>query len=154
MADLYLFPFVFFKPESLNTGQDRTFYELVKIGEEFDMFGIGVPEMLIILTIALVVIGPKKLPDLAKSMGRAMREFKKATNELKSSIELEDDFKSLGNAFEDAGEGAEKSGDLKKGVKEKEEEAKKDSDSPDIGAFRIDPEKEPEKRKDPGPALK
>ena len=45
------------------------------------MFGIGMPEMILILAIALIVIGPKKLPDLAKSLGRAMREFKKATND-------------------------------------------------------------------------
>jgi sec-independent protein translocase protein TatB len=43
------------------------------------MFGIGMPEMFLILAIALIVIGPKKLPDLAKSLGRAFGEFKKAT---------------------------------------------------------------------------
>ena len=53
------------------------------------MFGIGMPEMLVILALALIIIGPKKLPDLAKSLGRAMREFKKATNELKETIQLE-----------------------------------------------------------------
>jgi sec-independent protein translocase protein TatB len=53
------------------------------------MFGIGMPEMLVILALALIVIGPKKLPDLAKSLGRAMREFKRATNELKETIQLE-----------------------------------------------------------------
>ena len=44
------------------------------------MFGIGMPEMLLILAIALIVIGPKKLPDLAKSLGRAFAEFKRATS--------------------------------------------------------------------------
>jgi len=53
------------------------------------MFGIGMPEMLVILALALIIIGPKKLPDLAKSLGRAMREFKKATSELKETIQLE-----------------------------------------------------------------
>jgi len=40
------------------------------------MFGIGMPELLLILAIALIIIGPKKLPDLAKSLGRTMRESK------------------------------------------------------------------------------
>jgi len=55
------------------------------------MFGIGMPEMLLILAIALIVIGPKKLPDLAKSLGRAFGEFKRATAELKQSIDIDDD---------------------------------------------------------------
>ena len=50
------------------------------------MFGMGMPEILLILAIALIVIGPKKLPEIAKSLGKAMGEFKRATNELKQSI--------------------------------------------------------------------
>ena len=53
------------------------------------MFGIGMPEMLLILAIALIVIGPKKLPDLAKSLGRAMREFKRATSDLKETLAVD-----------------------------------------------------------------
>ena len=53
------------------------------------MFNIGLPEMLIILAIALIVFGPNKLPELAKAFGRAMREFKKATEEVKESFEAE-----------------------------------------------------------------
>lgn len=53
------------------------------------MFGIGMPEMLLILAVALIVIGPKKLPDLAKSLGRALGEFKRATSDLKESIQAE-----------------------------------------------------------------
>lgn len=53
------------------------------------MFGIGTQELLLILAVALIVIGPKKLPDLAKSLGRAMGEFKRATTDLKQSIEQE-----------------------------------------------------------------
>lgn len=63
------------------------------------MFGIGMPEMLLILAIALIVIGPKKLPDLAKSLGRALREFKKATSELKESIELDSELKEVKKGF-------------------------------------------------------
>lgn len=66
------------------------------------MFGIGMPEMLLILAIALIVIGPKKLPDLAKSMGRALREFKKATSELKESIELDGELKEVKKSFKES----------------------------------------------------
>ncbi len=53
------------------------------------MFNIGIPELLIIAAIALIVFGPNKLPELAKAFGRAMREFKKATEEVKESFEAE-----------------------------------------------------------------
>jgi sec-independent protein translocase protein TatA len=50
------------------------------------MFGIGLPELLIILIVVLIVFGPKKLPDLAKSLGKGMAEFKKVTDDFKSNI--------------------------------------------------------------------
>jgi len=53
------------------------------------MFNIGLPELLIIVAIALIVFGPNKLPELAKAFGKAMREFKKATEEIKESFEAE-----------------------------------------------------------------
>lgn len=53
------------------------------------MFNIGLPELLIIVAIALIVFGPNKLPELAKALGRAMREFRKATEEVKESFEAE-----------------------------------------------------------------
>ena len=65
------------------------------------MFGIGMPEMLMILAIALIVIGPKKLPDLAKSLGRAMREFKRATNEFKETLAVDEDLTGVKKAFDD-----------------------------------------------------
>ena len=65
------------------------------------MFGIGMPEMLLILAIALIVIGPKKLPDLAKSIGRAFGEFKRATSELKQSIDIDDDLHEVKRTFDD-----------------------------------------------------
>ena len=53
------------------------------------MFGIGMTEMLVIAALALIVLGPKKLPELARSLGRGFAEFKKATNELKSTFDAE-----------------------------------------------------------------
>ncbi len=53
------------------------------------MFNIGFPELLIIVAIALIVFGPNKLPELARAFGKAMREFKKATEEVKESFEAE-----------------------------------------------------------------
>jgi sec-independent protein translocase protein TatB len=64
------------------------------------MFGIGMPELILILAIALIVIGPKKLPDLAKTLGRAMREFKKATNEFKETLQIDEDLKDVKKAFD------------------------------------------------------
>jgi len=51
------------------------------------MFGIGFQEMIIILVVILLVFGPKRLPDLAKSMGKGLAEFKKASEEVRKGIE-------------------------------------------------------------------
>ena len=54
------------------------------------MFGpIGMQELIIIFVIALIVFGPRKLPQLGKSLGRSLAEFKRASNELKSTLEQE-----------------------------------------------------------------
>ena len=53
------------------------------------MFGIGFPELLMIMAIALIVLGPKRLPDIAKALGRGLSEFKRASDELKQTFEAE-----------------------------------------------------------------
>ena len=54
------------------------------------MFGsIGMPELILIFVVALLVFGPKKLPELGKSLGRGLAEFKKASEDLKRTIEDE-----------------------------------------------------------------
>ena len=54
------------------------------------MFGpIGMPEMLVILVIALLIFGPRKLPELGKSLGRSLGEFRRASNELRNTLEEE-----------------------------------------------------------------
>jgi len=65
------------------------------------MFGIGMPEMTLIMAVALIVIGPKKLPELAKSLGKALGEFKKATQELKESIAIDDKIDDAKKTFQD-----------------------------------------------------
>ena len=53
------------------------------------MFGIGFPELLLIMALALIVLGPKRLPDIARALGRGLAEFKKASDELKQTFEEE-----------------------------------------------------------------
>ena len=53
------------------------------------MGSIGVPELIIIFVVALIVFGPRKLPELGKSLGKGLAEFRKASNELRSTFEEE-----------------------------------------------------------------
>ncbi len=75
------------------------------------MFGIGMPELLVILGLALIILGPKKLPEIARGLGRAMREFRRATDDIKDQFdeetkELKDVTETLGEevSFEEEGD--------------------------------------------------
>jgi Tat protein translocase TatB subunit len=108
------------------------------------MFGIGMPELLLILAVALIVLGPKKLPEIAKSLGKAMGEFKRATNDLKHTIEQETGLDEVRQSLQETQR------DLRKPLDEKEvpvsppgkeqaeqsgiDAAKKDSDKPGLPA--------------------
>ena len=61
-------------------------------------FNVGAPELLLILAIALVVLGPKKLPDAARSLGRGMREFKETLSNMGGPGDEDDDAKQLKRA--------------------------------------------------------
>ncbi len=64
------------------------------------MFGIGMQELLLILVIALIVLGPKKLPDVAKALGKALNEFKRATSDFKESLDVDHSLNTVKKSFE------------------------------------------------------
>lgn len=76
--------------------------------------GIGTPELLIILVVALIVLGPKRLPEIARMLGKALRDLRRATNHLSSDIRedlgdvrsrLRDEMRGVSDEMRDVGEG-------------------------------------------------
>ena len=88
------------------------------------MFGIGLPELIIIMVIALIVIGPSKLPDLAKALGKGMAEFRKATQEIKDSLDIDEDIQEVKKDLVDSISGLDEPIDLPELDKQEEGEPK------------------------------
>ncbi|MFQ5585394.1 MAG: Sec-independent protein translocase protein TatB [Thermodesulfobacteriota bacterium] len=88
------------------------------------MFGIGFTEILVILVIALIVLGPEKLPELAKALGRAMREFRTASDEIRKSV-IDLDLNAPNHRTQQKStspaEGEKKRGDVKESAGKREE---------------------------------
>ena len=98
------------------------------------MFGIGLPELIVIMVIALIVIGPSKLPDLARALGKGMAEFRKASQEIKESLELDDEIGEIKDDLIDSISGLDRpldneEPDHKKGKEEIVSDGKKDTSS-------------------------
>ena len=111
------------------------------------MFGIGTPELIIILVIALVVIGPKHLPEMARALGKGLGEFKKATNELKKTISADDDLREISKSLSEAKD--EVYGSIKKGMTDLDE-IKETADSvTGKNLFSDDDDQTAEKEPDP-----
>ena len=83
------------------------------------MFGIGLPEMIIILVVALLVVGPSKLPELARTLGKAFTEFRRMADDVKETFEEEVMKDEAAKATEPTGEA--------KGEEKKQDEVKQDS---------------------------
>lgn len=83
------------------------------------MFGVGTSELVIILIIALLILGPKEIPKVARTIGKGMRELQRAKDELKKNIEFEEDAVSQVKS------------DFREIINETEEEIKSEFKSPD-----------------------
>jgi TatA/E family protein of Tat protein translocase len=103
------------------------------------MFGIGLPEMIIIMVIALIVIGPSKLPELARALGKGMAEFRRATQEIKDSLDIDEDIQDIKNDLVDSVSGLDKPLDM--GIVEPENQAVKELEYKDT---ENEVEREPE----------
>lgn len=95
------------------------------------MFGsVGPTELILIFVIALLVFGPKKLPEIGRSVGKALREFKKASDEIKGRIEEEIEASEIKDIRKDIRSGMD---GLQSGVKSFQDDIKKDIETHETG---------------------
>jgi len=122
------------------------------------MFGIGLPEMIVILAVALIVVGPDKLPDLARSLAKGVLELKKTLNQVKDSLADEENL--IGSVQSDLRKTAD---DLKGNLIESDhftwrepeagdgEAAEQDGDIIDVDAEQKESDAEADEEKDDDP---
>jgi len=95
------------------------------------MFGsIGPAELILIFVVALLVFGPKKLPEIGRSVGKALREFKKTSDEIKGRIEEEIEASEIKDIRKDIRSSVD---DIKSGVKSFQDDIKKDIETHETG---------------------
>ncbi|MGH6662448.1 MAG: TatA/E family twin arginine-targeting protein translocase, partial [Rhodospirillales bacterium] len=93
------------------------------------MGNIGFPEMIVIFVVALLVFGPKRLPELGKSLGRGLSEFRRASSDLKNSIEREIEAAEIEQSIADTQKATEKAKyDIKQSILDPEEATAADTE--------------------------
>ena len=102
------------------------------------MFGMGMTELIIIMVIALVVIGPSKLPELAKALGKGLAEFRKATQEIKDSLDLDEDIREIKDDIVDSISGIDKVIDVEETDKSEDIETSESEDKESVSSEDIE----------------
>jgi len=114
--------YIMLSGQSLIIFYKSTFYDSL-----CQMFGIGLPELIVIMVVALLVVGPSKLPDLARSLGKTFQEFKRMADDVKETLEDETtDVKDSSEQQAESKEEPEKESDKTETVQEQTDSTKND----------------------------